>query len=433
MIEGERVGGKVSASLVTLILVSTVAMTFYVGPVKASGPVYIRADGTIDPPTAPIMTLDNVTYVLTGNITSDVDGIVVERDSIALDGAGYTLQGTRAPWSRGVNVSGRTNITVRNAHITNFYEGIRLDFFSSNNSISGNTITANSGFGIWLSDSNSNSVSGNTITANPDGGIMVDHASNSSINGNTITDSWTGIYLSGASYSSVRGNIVAGNMAGIGLSGSFYNSVSGNNVTANRNGYGIMLGSSSYNNVSGNIIADNMHGIDLSFSSNNSISGNTITADNFGYGIWLEISSNNSFCHNNFIDNGQQVSSEHSINAWDDGYPSGGNYWSTCTDADTLKGPYQNETGSDHVWDHSYLLDADNQDRYPLTQPYGAAPAGDVDGDRDVDLLDIVQMASVYRVAYPNPQYDRRCDLDLDGDVDLFDVVKAAANYGQSW
>ena len=46
--------------------------------------------------------------------------------------------------------------------------------------------------------------------------------------------------------------------------------------------------------------------------------------------------SNNSFYHNNFLNNGQQVYDSawdnpevsSSVNVWDDGYPSGGNYWS---------------------------------------------------------------------------------------------------------
>ncbi|MGB9023132.1 MAG: CARDB domain-containing protein, partial [Candidatus Bathyarchaeia archaeon] len=58
---------------------------------------------------------------------------------------------------------------------------------------------------------------------------------------------------------------------------------------------------------------------------------------------------------------------------------------------------------------------------------------GDIDGDRDVDIFDIVRMAGVYGVKYPNPRYNPNCDLDNDGDIDIFDVVAAAGNYGKSW
>jgi hypothetical protein len=59
--------------------------------------------------------------------------------------------------------------------------------------------------------------------------------------------------------------------------------------------------------------------------------------------------------------------------------------------------------------------------------------AGDVDADRDVDIFDIVRMASNYGVSKPNPAYDPNSDIDDDDDIDIFDIVAAAANYGTSW
>ncbi len=50
--------------------------------------IYIRADGSIDPPTAPIKTLDNITYTLTNNVYGL---IVVERNNIIIDGAGSII------------------------------------------------------------------------------------------------------------------------------------------------------------------------------------------------------------------------------------------------------------------------------------------------------------------------------------------------------
>lgn len=58
---------------------------------------------------------------------------------------------------------------------------------------------------------------------------------------------------------------------------------------------------------------------------------------------------------------------------------------------------------------------------------------GDVDGDRDVDIFDIVRMAGAYGTQEGQPGYDPECDLDGDGDVDIFDIVMAAGNYGESW
>jgi len=130
---------------------------------------------------------------------------------------------------------------------------------------------------------------------------------------------------------------------------------------------------------------NNNYGIRLSESSNNSIYENNIANNVFG--IWLLMSPNNTIHHNNFINNTQQAYDEsveypwahQSINTWDDGYPSGGNYWSDHTDADLYSGPYQNETGSDGIWDHPYTIDANNTDRYPLAEPWTPTTEATVD------------------------------------------------------
>jgi parallel beta-helix repeat protein len=361
-----------STFMFVLLLVSTLAVAFNIQPVKAEGTVYIRVDGSIDPPTAPISTLDNVTYTLTDNIN---DSIVVERDNIVVDGAGYTVQGTGAYDSKGISLSGRSNVTTKNANIKNFYYGIGLDS-SSGNSVSGNNITNNDD-GIRLDGSSNSSVSGNNITANRGYGIWLNSSSGCSISGNNITNNYYGIRLDGSSNSSVSGNNITANNkgpgqnTGVGIwlrSSSNSNSISGNNITAN-NWEGIRLYESSSNSISGNNIANNRCGIYLYGSSNyNSISGNNIT--NKDYGIRLDGSSINLIYHNNFIDNTKQVSSYGSVNFWGVGYPMGGNYWSDYTGVDLYSGPYQNETGSDGMGDTPYIIDAGNQDNYPLMNPY---------------------------------------------------------------
>jgi nitrous oxidase accessory protein NosD len=57
-------------------------------------------------------------------------------------------------------------------------------------------------------------------------------------------------------------------------------------------------------------------------------------------------------------------------NTWDNGYPSGGNYWSDYSGVDEYSGPYQNETGSDGIGDTPYIIDEKNCDRYPLITPF---------------------------------------------------------------
>jgi parallel beta-helix repeat protein len=347
----------ISALMLALLLVGLLTMAFNIQPARAEATVNIRPDGSIYPLTAPISTLDNVTYTFVDNLYDW--RLVVERDNIVIDGAGYTLQGTG---SVGVYLSGRTNVTVWNTQIKNFEygmmlassssnsiidnniadnwrQGIYLISHSSNNRISGNNITANDVYGVWLQSSSNNSVSGNTITNN-DGGIWFGYSSNyNNVSGNTITaNNGYGIRLErSCNYNSVTGNNITNNGGGIVLysaliieHSSNYNIVSGNNITNNRksgiwfdsfcnynnvsgnniraNGYGIWLeGPVRYNSVSGNNITNNGGGIVLysvslgTTSRYNSLSGNTI-ANNWD-GIWLRCSSNNSVSGNTITNN----------------------------------------------------------------------------------------------------------------------------------
>jgi parallel beta-helix repeat protein len=352
--------------MVTLILAGTLAAALNVQPVHAAGTIYIRADGSIDPPTANITTADNVTYTFTGNNVAD--SLVVERDNIVLDGAGYELHGTGVLEARGIDLTGRTNVTVQHTTIRQFY------------------------WGISLSSSSHNTVSRNDVRDTYRDAIQLDFSSNFNI---------------------VSANTIVNNEAGLAVLASSSNHLSDNNITANL-----------------------LWGIYLSFCTNISVVGNLLADNGCGIELALAGSSDIVIFHNSFIWNHSPASSGGAlVYSWDDGYPSGGNYWNHIVDADIYKGSEQNETGSDGIWDHPYypLLDEVNTDRYPLTTPFGWCPAGDVDGDQDVDIFDFVRMAGVYGVKYPNPRYDRQCDMDLNGDINLFDLVKAAVNYGQSW
>ena len=422
---------KIVLLTLVLVLLSTAVAVNFTRPLSADETIYIRADGSVEG-TTDISSVNNITYIFTDNIN---DSIVVEKDNIVVDGAGYTLQGTGS--GCGIDLTDRSNVTIKNMEIKTFVRGIRLDESSNNtisgnnitnnsedgiwlggfggsssNTISGNNITANIGDGIWLSESSSNTISGNTITGNNYRGIRLAWSSNNTISKNNITNNDDdGIILNETFNSTVSGNTVTGNNGGgINLGGSSNSTVSGNTVTGNNGGgfwlyesfnitisentvtgnswFGIGLGSSStHNTISGNNITNNDEdGIMLDESSNNTISGNNITGNNYsgisvsessnyntmfgnnlttsGGGISLSYSSNNIIYHNNFVNNTEQVNSEVSTNVWDDGYPSGGNYWSDYKD----KYPNATERDGSGIWNTPYVIDQNNQDNYPLTE-----------------------------------------------------------------
>lgn len=104
--------------------------------------IYIKADGSVEPSDAPLVTSDKTTYFLTDDVTiTSGDGIVVKRNNIILEGNNHTVTGPG--WGEGVSLWNRVNVTIRNISVRSFGTGIYLDS-SSNNTIYHNNFVANS-------------------------------------------------------------------------------------------------------------------------------------------------------------------------------------------------------------------------------------------------------------------------------------------------
>jgi parallel beta-helix repeat protein len=54
------------------------------------------------------------------------EGITIDSDNVVLDGHGATIMGTDKTTSRGIKVSGRKNITIKNLRILNYYHGVSI-------------------------------------------------------------------------------------------------------------------------------------------------------------------------------------------------------------------------------------------------------------------------------------------------------------------
>ena len=157
------------------------------------------------------------------------------------------------------------------------------------------------------------------------------------------------------------------------LGAAFWNTTNSKieNVTTLNNMLGIWLGFSHKNVLIGNSVSDNETGIALDFgSSSNTIMNNNLSLNEAGISCYY--ANNNIIFHNNFINNTSQVLYMEASydNIWDGGYPSGGNYWSDYDGIDNFWGENQNLQGSDMIGDTAYVIDEDNKDRYPLTEPY---------------------------------------------------------------
>jgi len=366
-------------------------LTSSIPAVKASGSIYIRVDGSVDPPTAPIQRSGDV-YSLTGNITSDANAIRIERNNMTIDGQGYTMQGPGPSGGFGFLLNNTGNVTIRNTNIRSFYIGIKISWLTNNSKIIGNNITENSD-GIQILESSSNTtISGNTLKDNINSGVWIENSSNNNtISENSLTNNGHGVMLKMSNYNTVSKNNITGGY-GVGLDRAFSNSVSENNVSGSP--YGIMLvESSTYNTVSRNNINGSIWiGVRLyEGSESNDIFDNNITNSGIGVGlergcpsnriigndiafnakgISIDDSSNNQIYHNRIRNNTDQVDTDQSVNVWDNDFPSGGNYWSDYTDADK----YSNATEIDAsgLWNTPYVIETGNKDNYPLIPEFSS-------------------------------------------------------------
>ncbi len=281
-------------------------------------------------------------------------------------------------------------------------------------------------------------------------GIWLDSAPDSQIHSNNITDNNYGVLLySSSPRVSILNNTIASNEFGVRVlnGGSDYLNVSDNVVMNNRarsvlgismgiTGYGIGLtGSTSGSHnatIANNLIMNNGDGIALGHYSNyNTISRNNISMNDCG--LYIEYSTKNMIYSNNIVDNVLQMNVHISYinsaggihimnpsdNAWDNGYPSGGNYWSDYSGADSdFNGigdtPYS-IFGNERA---GYLL-GNNTDRYPLTAPW-------------TEILGRArEVARRFMCTPGDPLWDVNADFNNDGKINMVDIGTIARHSGE--
>ena len=157
----------------------------------------VQGSGTTDPQTQAGLTLagaDNC--MITGNIfTNNMNGIAMVAST------GNTISNN--------TVNANMAIGIALADLAGYPA-------STGNIISGNTVTANGAAGIYAGqDNNNNQYLTNTITGNGDG-LYFWKSSNNTVTGNTISgNTQYGVHLMGSANNNIAGNIISGNLEGI--------------------------------------------------------------------------------------------------------------------------------------------------------------------------------------------------------------------------
>jgi parallel beta-helix repeat protein len=326
---------KVNASkvifLVVLTIISLCAVNIQPVNSQSVGIIYISSDGSIITSsniTVPIQQ-DGDIYTFTDNIANYY--LVVQRNNIVVDGAGYYLAGQG---ERGVDLSSRNNVTIKNLQIGSSFYGIYL-YGASGNNISGNTLAQNS-YGLYLNGATQNTITENSVTNNGYG-LYLNEASQNTIIGNNVTNNAIGTNIFSSSKNTLRANKM-NNSYNLAVDGSegihFDNDIDDSNTVNGKKVYylisqsNLVINSVTYPDVGYLALVNceniavhhleftgNGHGILLAYTTNATIYNNQITSNYAGIGLFA--SSNNYITTNNITDNerGLQLTNASNFNS----------------------------------------------------------------------------------------------------------------------
>jgi len=306
--------------------------------------------------------------------------------------------------NHGIYLNGVTeNEVISNTASSNQMNGIYLDN-ANNNTISANTVDTNEDSGIYIEGSNDVSILGNNLNSNNYSAIVLEMCEENSLSNNVMTDNgiriigyqliyWNThsigssnevnskpveyinnqnsgsisndagqVIIVNSRYIDVKSQDLSSASIGLQIAYSDNNTLSGSTISENSL-YGIYLYESQDNLLSDNNISYNNIGIYLHISNENIVRNSTIS-NSQDKGIDYSNSNDNKIYHNNFESNSRHVRDYYN-NIYDDGYPSGGNYWDTYYGEDRCSGPDQDLPGRDGIGDSSYSIGT-NKDNYPL-------------------------------------------------------------------
>jgi parallel beta-helix repeat protein len=329
-------------------------------------------------------------------------------DAISLNNTAHAfVTGNNVSSNGGVGISLKFSpfVNITGNYIARNFRGVQVIFNSSNATVLGNVIYWNAENGITVR-SNNTTLSGNTISFNAGEGIECCAPRGVLITRNTLTRDGLVLFPNGrgdgpyTSLSITPDNLVNGKPL------YFYMGCSNMIISGIPVGQLVLLNCKNVRisnlqvtntiigmqliNVNDTLITANsansnsQEGIVLTSFRNITLMGNNFSNNGGASYRWGLTSAQNSLAHgnpvayhNNFFNDG--IIDGLSAGIYDNGYPSGGNYWSFYPGSDNCSGPAQNICPRpDGIGDTPFLLAgpfyADIVDHYPLMSPFLLTP-----------------------------------------------------------
>lgn len=302
---------------------------------------------------------------VTGGRGTTSDPYIIEGWDISAPGSTAILvRNTHAPF------------VIRNVQVHNSTTGIGL-YNAPGGSIVWAMVTGNT-FGVDVDRSNGTTVASTTLNGNLIKDIFVWASTGVMLEDSTLSNGGTGISLNDVTNTLVlRNKLDHHTGVGIQLWHTGGITIEANTVT-NTSSFGVTVptpapqsqpSNSSQLTIRDNVLNRNYGGIYLDHTKDATIQGNRISDNSEGL-VLMDHAVGIRIFNNALVDNWRQASGGGPGNAWDAGYPQGGNYWSDYTGLDLRSGPRQDLCCGDGVGDSPYTVRLGGAvDAYPLVKP----------------------------------------------------------------